>query len=262
LTEPTGTAPNAAESTSSGVPSCRYPAKFVGHQGVDLQVVAIVSSNRCLTCRIPKELAPTTPANPKTTETEPLTPRGSGSAAGRPARYVAHRAFTADGRVVPSCRSREAVPAGRIRSKRALLQSGDGDCGLTSACFELSLSVDAHTASMLVSEERAIDGVTSGALSLGDVVTWQARHFGTRFTMTSAITAYAPPSRFVDEQQHGPFTSWWHEHLYAARDWRDAHDRSRQVPSTVEPVGFRGGVPRPRSVHAAPTSSAQRLAKG
>lgn len=78
-----------------------------------------------------EELAPTTPANPKTTETEPLTPRGSGSAAGRPARYVAHRAFTADGRVVPSCRSREAVPAGRIRSKRALLQSGDGDCGLT-----------------------------------------------------------------------------------------------------------------------------------
>lgn len=67
---------------------------------------------------------------------------------------------------------------------------------------------------MLVSEERAIDGVTSGALSLGDVVTWQARHFGTRFTMTSAITAYAPPSRFVDEQQHGPFTSWWHEHLF------------------------------------------------
>ncbi len=83
-----------------------------------------------------------------------------------------------------------------------------------SACFELALSVDAHTASMTGSGERAIDGVTSGAMSLGDVVTWRARHFGIWFEMTSAITAYMPPHRFVDEQQRGPFESWWHEHSF------------------------------------------------
>jgi hypothetical protein len=57
-------------------------------------------------------------------------------------------------------------------------------------CFDLSLSVDAHTASMRASGERAVSGVTSGALKLGDTVTWRARHFGIVFRMTSAITEY------------------------------------------------------------------------
>jgi ligand-binding SRPBCC domain-containing protein len=83
-------------------------------------------------------------------------------------------------------------------------------------CFELSLSVDAHSASMGASRERAIAGVTAGMIRLGDTVTWQAHHFGVRFRMTSAITAYEHPHRFVDEQQQGPFRRWWHEHTFAA----------------------------------------------
>jgi ligand-binding SRPBCC domain-containing protein len=81
-------------------------------------------------------------------------------------------------------------------------------------CFDLSLSVDAHAASMQASKERAIGGVTSGVMRLGDSVTWRARHFGIAFRMTSAITEYQPPGRFVDEQQHGPFRRWWHEHTF------------------------------------------------
>jgi hypothetical protein len=83
-------------------------------------------------------------------------------------------------------------------------------------CFHLSLSVDAHTASMSESGERAIGGVTSGMMKLGDTVTWRARHFGVAFRMTSAITSYEYPGRFVDEQQRGPFRRWWHEHTFAA----------------------------------------------
>lgn len=82
------------------------------------------------------------------------------------------------------------------------------------ACFDLSLSVDAHTASMNASRERAVAGVTHGHLVLGDTVTWHARHFGVRFRMTSAITAYEQPIRFVDEQVRGPFHRWWHEHTF------------------------------------------------
>jgi ligand-binding SRPBCC domain-containing protein len=82
-------------------------------------------------------------------------------------------------------------------------------------CFGLSLSVDAHAASMQASKERAIGGVTSGVMRLGDSVTWRGRHFGVVFQMTSAITEYQPPSRFVDEQQHGPFRRWRHEHTFA-----------------------------------------------
>jgi ligand-binding SRPBCC domain-containing protein len=82
------------------------------------------------------------------------------------------------------------------------------------ACFDLSLSVDAHTASMHQSGERAIGGVTSGAMKLADTVTWRARHFGLAFRMTCAITQYQYPSRFVDEQVNGPFRRWSHEHTF------------------------------------------------
>jgi ligand-binding SRPBCC domain-containing protein len=82
------------------------------------------------------------------------------------------------------------------------------------ACFDLSLSVDAHTASMQRSAERATGGVTSGAMKLGDTVTWRARHFGIVFRMTVAITEYEYPGRFVDEQLHGPFRRWRHEHTF------------------------------------------------
>jgi len=84
-----------------------------------------------------------------------------------------------------------------------------------SDCFELSLSVDAHTASMRRSGERAVGGVTSGVMKLGDAVTWRARHFGIVFRMTSAITELQYSSRFVDEQQRGPFRRWRHEHTFA-----------------------------------------------
>ncbi|NGN94401.1 SRPBCC family protein [Nocardioides sp. KC13] len=81
-------------------------------------------------------------------------------------------------------------------------------------CFELSLSVDAHQSSMSDSGERAIAGVTSGAMRLDDSVTWRARHFGIPFTMTSVIVQYDAPHRFVDEQESGPFRRWWHEHRF------------------------------------------------
>lgn len=41
-----------------------------------------------------------------------------------------------------------------------------------------------------------IGGVTTGVMRLGDSVTWRVV-----FRMTSAITEYQPPSRFVDEQR-------------------------------------------------------------
>ncbi|GAA4078141.1 SRPBCC family protein [Nonomuraea soli] len=80
--------------------------------------------------------------------------------------------------------------------------------------FAVSLEVEVHTASMAGSGERAIDGVTSGRLRLGDTVTWQARHFGLRWRMTSVISAYDPPGYFVDEQMSGPFKRWHHAHHF------------------------------------------------
>jgi ligand-binding SRPBCC domain-containing protein len=81
-------------------------------------------------------------------------------------------------------------------------------------CFDLSLSVDAHLESMGPSGERAVAGITTGQMGLDDTVTWRARHFGIWFRMTSAITEFDRPVRFVDEQVRGPFAFWRHEHRF------------------------------------------------
>lgn len=57
-------------------------------------------------------------------------------------------------------------------------------------CFDLSLDVDLHTQSTGAREE-IVGGVRSGRMKLGDDVP---------FRMTSKITEYERPDRFVDEQ--------------------------------------------------------------
>jgi ligand-binding SRPBCC domain-containing protein len=80
--------------------------------------------------------------------------------------------------------------------------------------FDLSLDVDAHSASLADSNERAIGGVTTGQIGLGEDVTWRAIHFGLPFTMTSRVTDLDRPSRFVDRQVRGPFRCFDHEHVF------------------------------------------------
>lgn len=80
--------------------------------------------------------------------------------------------------------------------------------------FDLARSIDAHTQSQSASEEAAIGGVTSGLIGAGQDVTWSARHFGIRFSLTSSITEFDAPHRFVDEQTKGPFASFRHEHVF------------------------------------------------
>ncbi|WP_243062283.1 SRPBCC family protein [Humibacter sp. RRB41] len=84
--------------------------------------------------------------------------------------------------------------------------------------FEVSLDIDAHVGSMRQSKERAVDGVRSGQIGLGQTVTWRARHFGVWFTMTSKITELERPARFVDQQVVGPFKSFRHEHVFEEVD--------------------------------------------
>lgn len=45
-------------------------------------------------------------------------------------------------------------------------------------CFDLSRSIDLHKVSTEQTNEEAIDGVTSGLISLDESVTWRAKHFG------------------------------------------------------------------------------------
>lgn len=106
-------------------------------------------------------------------------------------------------------------------------------------CFALSLSIDAHTGSMARAKELAVAGVTSGEIGLGETVTWSARHFGIRFRMTSKITEFDRPKRFVDEQISGPFKRWWHEHEFVA------DENGTLMIDRIEfdaPLGFLGSI--------------------
>jgi ligand-binding SRPBCC domain-containing protein len=104
-------------------------------------------------------------------------------------------------------------------------------------CFDLSLDVDLHTQSTGAREE-VVGGVRSGGMRLGDDVTWKAWHFGVPFRMTSAITEYDRPYRFVDEQTRGPFANWRHEHRFE----HDGDRRTRMIDlvdyrSPLGPIG-------------------------
>jgi hypothetical protein len=74
-------------------------------------------------------------------------------------------------------------------------------------CFDLSVDVDVHQRSVAVTGERAVAGVTSGRMGLGDEVTWEARHLGKTRGLTSRITEHDRPHRFVDEMVTGAFKS-------------------------------------------------------
>lgn len=80
--------------------------------------------------------------------------------------------------------------------------------------FDLSRNIDAHVGSMKHSREKAIGGVTTGLISEGETVTWQAWHLGVRFRMTSRITRMDAPASFSDEQVKGPFKYLRHTHEF------------------------------------------------
>ncbi|WP_323743447.1 SRPBCC family protein [Agreia pratensis] len=80
--------------------------------------------------------------------------------------------------------------------------------------FDLARSIESHTRSQAASGEKAVAGVTDGLIGLGQDVTWSARHFGIVFRLTSTVTEFDAPHRFVDEQTRGPFASFRHEHRF------------------------------------------------
>ena len=80
--------------------------------------------------------------------------------------------------------------------------------------FNLSRSIDLHKISAKNSKEQAISGKTSGLISLGETVTWKAKHFGFYQILTSKITDYEYPTFFADEMVKGAFAHFRHEHFF------------------------------------------------
>jgi ligand-binding SRPBCC domain-containing protein len=103
--------------------------------------------------------------------------------------------------------------------------------------FDLALSIDVHLDSQAGANERAVAGVTTGLIGLGEEVTWRATHFHIPFTMTSRVTEFDRPIRFVDEQTRGPFRRFRHEHVFRrSGEGTDMIDRL-QFDAPLGPIG-------------------------
>jgi len=81
-------------------------------------------------------------------------------------------------------------------------------------CFDLSLSVDLHTASASHTNEFVFKGRKSGVLELNEEITWRAKHFGVWQNLTVKITELNRPNYFVDEMVKGAFKSIRHVHNF------------------------------------------------
>jgi ligand-binding SRPBCC domain-containing protein len=106
-------------------------------------------------------------------------------------------------------------------------------------CFDLSRSIDLHMASTDWAGERAVAGVTSGLIRLGQEVTWRGRHFGFRIQHTSRITAFDRPRHFQDCMVRGAFKSFCHDHYFESIA---GQTRMKDLMVLEAPLGLLGGL--------------------
>ncbi len=107
-------------------------------------------------------------------------------------------------------------------------------------CFDLARSVEVHLKGNRHWGEEAVamSGVTSGLVGAGERVTWRARHFGVRQTLTSEITAMDSPRYFQDTMVRGAFQSMQHDHYFRALE--NGSTEMRDVFCFSAPLGVMG----------------------
>ena len=105
--------------------------------------------------------------------------------------------------------------------------------------FDLARSIDLHTDSTSGTGERAVAGVTSGLIGPGQEVTWRARHFGIRQSLTVRVTVFERPTHFADAMLRGAFSRMEHHHYF-----EQAADGTtmRDVFSFQSPLGIFGRI--------------------
>lgn len=80
--------------------------------------------------------------------------------------------------------------------------------------FDLARCIDLHETSMTTHGETAVGGLTSGLITLGQTVTWRAKHFGIWQRLTAQITIYDPPHHFRYTMVAGAFKRFDHDHYF------------------------------------------------
>lgn len=104
-------------------------------------------------------------------------------------------------------------------------------------CFDLARDVEVHTKTTGKTKEKAVGGITSGLLELGDTVTWEAVHFGIRQRLTAQIIEMERPNRFVDTMLKGAFHSFIHTHQFMEQGERTIMVDKFHYKSPLGPIG-------------------------
>lgn len=81
-------------------------------------------------------------------------------------------------------------------------------------CFNLARNVEVHTQTTSNTKEKAVGGVTKGLLEEGDIVIWEAIHFGIKQRLTAKVIKMEKPNIFVDIMVKGAFHSFVHTHEF------------------------------------------------
>ncbi|MBC8065125.1 MAG: SRPBCC family protein [Chlorobia bacterium] len=80
--------------------------------------------------------------------------------------------------------------------------------------FDLARDIRAHEKTTAWTKERVVECTSDGLLDEGDVVTFEARHFGVKQRLTSKVIRCDRPTVLIDQAQKGAFKSLVHEHLF------------------------------------------------
>ena len=80
--------------------------------------------------------------------------------------------------------------------------------------FDLAHSIDLHVQSTAQTNEKAVAGCTTGLISLGESVTWEATHFGVKQQLATQVVQFDRPRHFRDSMVSGAFKRFDHDHYF------------------------------------------------
>lgn len=104
--------------------------------------------------------------------------------------------------------------------------------------FDLARSIDVHMYSTKETGEKAVEGVTTGLIEVGQTVRWRAKHLGVKQTLTVQITAMEKPYYFEDKMIQGVFQSMDHQHHF--EELADGKVLMRDIFNFSAPFGVLG----------------------
>ena len=103
--------------------------------------------------------------------------------------------------------------------------------------FDLARSVFIHTRTTAWTRERVVES-TAASLGLGDVVTFEARHFGKRRRLTARITEFDRPTILTDEQVQGPFKLLRHARRFESDNGVTRITEQMTIVAPFGPLGW------------------------